>query len=197
MIELHPIKSWKEAWESAKATARVDVRFHDLRHTVVTRMLEGPDSRLARASSCTLPNAFWQRPNTDTDSTPQERRVATALPNLLRASRALQLIMMAVLSVVRAEGTVLDRVLDARHRTSCLGLRRKPYGTFHTAQIKTGWGSHCQRPVAIVEDNEIVASAEQYDLAGMIDGRAVPVCGIGSVAQRASKSLSGAVLATG
>jgi integrase len=37
----HPIKSWKEAWESAKETAKVSVRFHDLRHTCVTRMLEG------------------------------------------------------------------------------------------------------------------------------------------------------------
>jgi integrase len=36
-----PINSWKEAWESAKETAKVSVRFHDLRHTCVTRMLEG------------------------------------------------------------------------------------------------------------------------------------------------------------
>ena len=35
------INSWKEAWESAKETAKVSVRFHDLRHTCVTRMLEG------------------------------------------------------------------------------------------------------------------------------------------------------------
>ena len=35
------IGSWKEAWESAKKIARVEVRFHDLRHTCVTRMLEG------------------------------------------------------------------------------------------------------------------------------------------------------------
>jgi integrase len=37
----HPINSWKEAWESAKENADVEVRFHDLRHTCVTRMLEG------------------------------------------------------------------------------------------------------------------------------------------------------------
>jgi integrase len=37
----HAIKSWKEAWESAREKAGVSVRFHDLRHTVVTRMLEG------------------------------------------------------------------------------------------------------------------------------------------------------------
>jgi integrase len=36
----HPINSWKEAWESAKENAGVEVRFHDLRHTCVTRMLE-------------------------------------------------------------------------------------------------------------------------------------------------------------
>lgn len=35
------IKSWKESWESAKKRAKVTVRFHDLRHTCVTRLLEG------------------------------------------------------------------------------------------------------------------------------------------------------------
>lgn len=35
------VHSWKEAWESAKKKANVAVRFHDLRHTCVTRMLEG------------------------------------------------------------------------------------------------------------------------------------------------------------
>jgi len=36
-----PIGSWKEAWESVKRNTGVVVRFHDLRHTCVTRMLEG------------------------------------------------------------------------------------------------------------------------------------------------------------
>jgi integrase len=35
------INSWKESWESAKAAANVQCRFHDLRHTAVTRMLDG------------------------------------------------------------------------------------------------------------------------------------------------------------
>jgi len=35
------INSWKEAWESVKEDTGVAVRFHDLRHTCVTRMLEG------------------------------------------------------------------------------------------------------------------------------------------------------------
>ena len=35
-----PMTSWKTAWKSAKATAGIECRFHDLRHTVVTRLLE-------------------------------------------------------------------------------------------------------------------------------------------------------------
>jgi integrase len=35
-----PIGRWKEAWESAKTRAGVACRFHDLRHTGCTRMLE-------------------------------------------------------------------------------------------------------------------------------------------------------------
>ncbi len=35
-----PIGRWKEAWEAAKERAGVQCRFHDLRHTGCTRMLE-------------------------------------------------------------------------------------------------------------------------------------------------------------
>jgi len=35
-----PIGRWKEAWESARIRAGVSCRFHDLRHTGCTRMLE-------------------------------------------------------------------------------------------------------------------------------------------------------------
>lgn len=34
------ITSWKTAWVTAKASAVVECRFHDLRHTTVTRLLE-------------------------------------------------------------------------------------------------------------------------------------------------------------
>ena len=35
-----PIGRWKEAWEAAKKRSNVQCRFHDLRHTGCTRMLE-------------------------------------------------------------------------------------------------------------------------------------------------------------
>ncbi|MGH9697898.1 MAG: site-specific integrase [Candidatus Acidiferrales bacterium] len=35
-----PIGRWKEAWESAKIRSGISCRFHDLRHTGCTRMLE-------------------------------------------------------------------------------------------------------------------------------------------------------------
>jgi integrase len=36
-----PIGSWKTAWNKAKERAGVECRFHDLRHTVCTKMAEG------------------------------------------------------------------------------------------------------------------------------------------------------------
>ena len=49
---LKPIGSWITAWKNARATASVACRFHDLRHSAVTRLLEGGvPSPLLRASS--------------------------------------------------------------------------------------------------------------------------------------------------
>ena len=40
MDPARPLTSWKEAWEAAKERAGVQCRFHDLRHTGCTRLLE-------------------------------------------------------------------------------------------------------------------------------------------------------------
>jgi GNAT superfamily N-acetyltransferase len=84
-------------------------------------------------------------------------------------------------AVVLADGTILDRVCGATCRTSYGGLNRDACGKFHAALMKKAWGRRCQRPFALVEGEEVLASAEQYDLAGVFEGRAVRVCGIGSV----------------
>jgi integrase len=45
-----PLASLKQAWKGAKARAKVECRFHDLRHTAVTRMLEGGSGLLVVGS---------------------------------------------------------------------------------------------------------------------------------------------------
>jgi hypothetical protein len=47
--------------------------------------------------------------------------------------------------------------------------------------MKTPWAERRQRTFALVEGESILASAERYDLAGVLDGRPVQVCGVGSL----------------
>jgi aminoglycoside 3-N-acetyltransferase len=62
-----PINSWKEAWETVKDNTGVAIRFHDLRHTCVTRMLEGGvppigrrvNPRLESGHHCAYDQALW------------------------------------------------------------------------------------------------------------------------------------------
>lgn len=88
---------------------------------------------------------------------------------------------MACGEVVAARGALLDRVLDATCSSMGAGLNRRAYGRFHAARMKTAWGSRCEQTFALVEHESILASAEQYALAGVFEGRAMRVCGIGSV----------------
>ena len=39
-----PIKSWRSAWRAALKRAKLQVRFHDLRHTCITKLAEGQAS---------------------------------------------------------------------------------------------------------------------------------------------------------
>ena len=80
-----------------------------------------------------------------------------------------------------ARGALLDRVLDARWQDSGEGLTRQAFGRFHAARIKTAWASSFQSTFALIAGETMLASAERYQLAGVFDGRAMRVCGIGSV----------------
>jgi GNAT superfamily N-acetyltransferase len=86
-----------------------------------------------------------------------------------------------VTDVIPLQGALLDRVLDLTPVIWPDGLDRRALGRFHAAQMKTAWGSRCQRPWALVEGGALLASAEQYDLAGRLDGQPVRICGLGSV----------------
>ena len=76
---------------------------------------------------------------------------------------------------------MLDSVLDATCPGSLDGLDRRAYGRSCAARAETAWGRRCQRRFALVDGLNLLAGAELYDLAGQFEGRAVRICGIGSV----------------
>lgn len=45
----------------------------------------------------------------------------------------------------------------------------------------TTWGRSAHRHVALVDGAHVLASAEQYDLSGVLDGESLRICGIGRV----------------
>lgn len=84
-------------------------------------------------------------------------------------------------NVISAEGSILERILDTAPSISPEGLSRPAYAKFYAAQMKTAWGRRHQRRLALVEGDHVLASATEYDLASVLDGRPVRVRGIGTV----------------
>jgi predicted N-acetyltransferase YhbS len=86
-----------------------------------------------------------------------------------------------VATVVPAEGVILKRVLEASPAIALEGLSREAYAKFDAAQMKTAWGRHHQRRFALVDGDDVLASAMQYDLAVVFEQRPVRVFGIGAI----------------
>jgi predicted N-acetyltransferase YhbS len=86
-----------------------------------------------------------------------------------------------VATVVPAEGVILKRVLEASLAIALEGLSREAYEKFDAAQMKTAWGRHHQRRFALVDGDDVLASATQYDLAAVFEQRTVRVFGIGAL----------------
>ena len=76
---------------------------------------------------------------------------------------------------------MLDRVLTAAHAIGDNGLTRDAHRRFHAARMKTAWGRRSQRPFALVDGEDLLASAVRYDFAAVFDRRPIRVCGIGSL----------------
>jgi len=83
--------------------------------------------------------------------------------------------------VVRAEGPLLERVLDATYPTSHQGLSRRAFTTADAAHGKTAWAPDHQRRYALVDGADVLASAQRYELSGTFASRSVRICGIGGV----------------
>jgi len=83
--------------------------------------------------------------------------------------------------LVPAEGRILDAILDASFVIWHDGLTRPRYARFYQAQRLTTWGAEHLGRWALVDGQEVLASAKEYALRGVLDGRAVEVVGIGAV----------------
>lgn len=84
-------------------------------------------------------------------------------------------------TIIPAEGVVLERVLDAAHALLPHNLGRDAYARFDAAQHKTRWGGRHRRRFALVDGDDVLASATMYDFAAFLDQRPVRVCGVGEV----------------
>lgn len=83
--------------------------------------------------------------------------------------------------LVKAEGPILDRILDDTYAIWNDGLTRTAYARFYTAQVGTPWGqSHLHR-FALVDGDAVLASAKLYRFEAMLDSRAIQVAGVGAV----------------
>ena len=88
---------------------------------------------------------------------------------------------MTVASVVPAEGWILERILDVSRLIGHDGLDRAAAARFEAAQVKTDWAIGHRRRFALVAGANVLASALQYDLTGVLDEQPVRLCGIGDV----------------
>jgi predicted N-acetyltransferase YhbS len=83
--------------------------------------------------------------------------------------------------LVAAEGTTLDRILDDTHAIWSDGLSRHAYGRFYDAQLATPWGRGHLKRFALVDRDEVLASAKVYRFAATLDGRPIAIAGLGAV----------------
>ena len=89
-----------------------------------------------------------------------------------------------MLRVVSAEGAVLERIAATTPLAVHSGLSRKAFTKYDAAQAKTAWALGHRRRFALMNGDEVVASAERYDLTGTVDRQAVTICGIAAVLDR-------------
>ena len=86
---------------------------------------------------------------------------------------------MAILA--RAEGPLLQQVLDASFGIWHDGLDRQGYSRWYAAQLATSWGrTHLDR-WALVDREEVQASAKIYTFDAVLDGRPIRIAGVGAV----------------
>ena len=82
-------------------------------------------------------------------------------------------------TVVPADKAILERIVETTPPFDA-DLSREALAKYQAAQAKTAWALDHRHPVALVQGSNVLASAVRYDLAGILDGQPVTICGIGA-----------------
>ena len=86
------------------------------------------------------------------------------------------------MTIVPAEGALLEEILAHTHEIWHEGLTRSAYGQWNRAQLKTPWARpHLQRYASIDDEGRLLATAKEYRFDVRADGREGWMCGIGAV----------------
>jgi hypothetical protein len=83
--------------------------------------------------------------------------------------------------LVEAEGAILRRILATTPLLAHHGLSREAFSKYDAAQAKTPWARRHRRRFALMQADDVLASAERYDLSGKLDRQLVTICGIAAV----------------
>jgi predicted N-acetyltransferase YhbS len=84
--------------------------------------------------------------------------------------------------LVRADGPLLDRILDNTFPVWNEGLSREAYGKWNAAQLRTPWGRERLHRFALLDDDgTLLASAKRYRFDVRLAGRPMQMAGIGAV----------------
>ena len=86
------------------------------------------------------------------------------------------------MTIVPAEGDILEHILDGTFQIWNEGLSRPAYGQWNQAQLRTPWARrHLQRFASLDDRGQVLATAKQYHFDVRVDGREGWMCGIGAV----------------
>jgi len=86
-----------------------------------------------------------------------------------------------VTRVVPADGAILQRIVATTPLAAHRGLSREAFVKYDAAQAKTSWALDHRRRFALMQADDVLASAERYHLTGTLDGQLVTICGIAAV----------------
>jgi GNAT superfamily N-acetyltransferase len=90
--------------------------------------------------------------------------------------------------LITADGPLLNQILRETHTVWDQGLTHSGYTTLNAVQQRTAWGrQHLARVALVDEADRLLSTAKRYRFSAQVNGRKVPICGIGAVFTSSSK----------